>query len=128
MLIKELSCKTGASIRSIRHYESRGLINSARLPNGYRNYENDAIITVKTIQLYLSLGLTTEAIGKIIGCPISPQNNLPICQEAYTLYIAKYEQVKAQIQIMQQIQSQLEEKIKEFEQSSAETQTDEMRR
>ena len=46
MLIKELSCKTGASIRSIRHYESRGLINSDRSPNGYRNYENDAISLV----------------------------------------------------------------------------------
>lgn len=128
MLIKELSCNTGASIRSIRHYESRGLINSQRSPNGYRNYENDAIARVKTIQLYLSLGLNTAAIGKIIDCPILPHNNHPICQEAYTLYKTKYAQVKAQIQILQQIQSQLEEKMKEFEQSTAETSNNEMRR
>lgn len=125
MLIKELSCKTGASIRSIRHYESRGLIQSERLLNGYRNYENDAIITVKTIQLYLSLGLTTEAIGKIINCPTSSANHHPICQEAYKLYSEKCEQVKAQIRVLEQIQSQLEAKMKEFEQSSAKIQNDE---
>lgn len=125
MLIHELSAKTGASVRSIRHYEAKGLIGSARLPNGYRNYESGAVLTVKTIQLYLGLGLTTEAIGKIIACPVSPQNNAPICQEAYRLYSEKREQVKTQIQLLQQIQSQLEGKIKEFELASRRNSIDE---
>lgn len=128
MYIKELSDKTGASIRSIRHYESKGLLHSERLPNGYRNYDNEAIATVKTIQLYLGLGLTTEAIGKIIGCPVSLSNHHPICREAYALYTQKCEQVKSQIQLLRQIQSQLEAKITEFERAAAENQTDEPRR
>ena len=128
MYIKELSDQTGASIRSIRHYESKGLLHSERLPNGYRNYDNEAIATVKTIQLYLGLGLTTEAIVKIIGCPVSPPNHHPVCKEAYALYSQKYEQVKSQIQLLRQIQSQLEAKITEFERVAAENQTDEPRR
>ena len=120
MQIKELSDKTGASIRSIRHYEARGLIQPQRLPNGYRQYENDAVFTVKSIQLYLSLGLTTEHIAKIIHCPLAPQTNRPICKEAYRLYAEKLEQVNAQIQILQQVQAQLAEKINEFERTSAE--------
>jgi DNA-binding transcriptional MerR regulator len=120
MLIKALSEKTGASIRSIRHYESRGLIQSERLPNGYRNYNANAIFTVKTIQLYLGLGLTTEHIAKIINCPLEPQTNRPICKELYKLYTEKLEQVTVQIQILQQVHSQLAEKITEFERSAAE--------
>ena len=120
MQIKELSGKTGASIRSIRHYEAKGLIQSERLPNGYRNYDSDAIFSVKTIQLYLALGLTTEHIAKIIHCPIAPQTNRPICKELYKLYTEKLDQVNAQIHILQQVQSQLAEKIKEFELSAAE--------
>ena len=128
MYIKELSDKTGASIRSIRHYESKGLLHSERLPNGYRNYDNEANATVKTIQLYLSLGLTAEAIDRIIGCPVSPPNHHPICQEAYALYTQKYEQVKTQIQLLRQIQSQLEAKITEFERAAADNQKKEPRR
>ena len=128
MYIKELSDQTGASIRSLRHYESKGLLHSERLPNGYRNYDNEAIATVKTIQLYLSLGLTTEAIVRIIGCPVSPPNHHPICQEAYALYTQKCEQVKSQIQLLRQIQSQLEAKMNEFEQAAVKKQTAEPRR
>ena len=120
MQIKELSDKTGASIRSIRHYEARGLIQSRRLANGYRTYENDAVFTVKTIQLYLGLGLTTEHIAKIIHCPLTPQTNRPICKEAYKKKKKKLEQVTVQIQILQQVQSQLEEKIREFDRAAAE--------
>ncbi len=120
MLIKELSVKTDASIRSIRHYEAKGLIHSERLTNGYRNYSEDAISAVKTIQLYIGLGLTTEHIAKIIHCPIAPQTNRPICLEIYKLYIEKLEQVNKQIQFLQQVQAQLEGRIKEFEQSSTE--------
>ena len=128
MYIKELSDKTGASIRSLRHYESKGLLHSERLPNGYRNYDNEAIATVKTIQLYLGLGLTTEAIVRIIGCPVSPPNHHPICREAYALYTQKCEQVKSQNQLLQQIQSQLEAKITEYEQAAVKKQTAEPRR
>lgn len=103
MQIKELSEKTGASIRSIRHYEARGLIQSRRLANGYRTYENDAVFTVKTIH-----------------CPLTPQTNRPICKAAYKLYHEKLEQVTAQIHILQQVQSQLEEKNREFEGAAAE--------
>ena len=43
MLIRELSDRTGASIRSIRHYESKGLVYARRLANGYRDYDDNAI-------------------------------------------------------------------------------------
>ena len=114
MQIKELSELTGASIRSIRHYDAKGLIHSDRLPNGYRNYHEDTVSVVKTIMLYLGLGLNTENIAKIISCPVIPASNQPICQEAYQLYRAKHEQICQQIRLLQNMKFQLEEKMDRF--------------
>ena len=65
MKISELSKKTGASIRSIRHYEKKNLITAVRLENGYREFDESAIKRIRIIQLYLGLGLTTEQIEEI---------------------------------------------------------------
>lgn len=115
VLIRELSNQTGASARSIRHYELKGLLHARRLTNGYRDYDDDAIAKVKTIQLYLSLGLTTDNIAQIIDCPTSLQNDRPLCKEAYKLYKAKLDEVNKQLDTLCVIKLQLEEKIKEFE-------------
>ncbi|VBB09039.1 Hypothetical protein LUCI_4325 [Lucifera butyrica] len=116
MLIRALSDKTGASIRSIRHYEAKGLLVSRRLENGYRDYDEKAIVKVKTIQLYLGLGLTTENIAQIIDCPAGAQYDRPVCKEAYKLYKDKLEVITKQIETLYSVQQQLQKRIKEFEQ------------
>lgn len=114
MLIKELALKTGASIRSIRHYEARGLLVSERLENGYRDYDEAAIARVKLIQLYISLGLTTEKIAQIIECPTLPQSDRPLCKKAYELYQVKLEEVNKQIDILLSVRQRLEERMREM--------------
>ena len=59
MKIGELAALTGVSVRSLRYYESQGLITPVRQANGYREYSPLAVETVETIQLYLNLGLST---------------------------------------------------------------------
>lgn len=115
VLIKELSLITGASIRSLRHYEFKGLLHSSRLDNGYRDYNEQAVEIVKVIQLYLSLGLTTDNIAQIIDCPTLPGNDRPLCKEAHRLYKAKLEEINKQLDILHTIRIQLQDRIKEFE-------------
>jgi DNA-binding transcriptional MerR regulator len=115
MLIRELSYETGASIRSLRYYEAKGLIYAERLANGYRDYDKSAIAKIKTIQLYLSLGLTTDNIAQIIDCPTFPQTNQPLCKEAYKVYKAKLDEVNAKIEILRTIQSRLQARIDQVE-------------
>lgn len=119
MQIKELSERTGASIRSIRHYEAKGLLHADRRSNGYRDYDETAVATVQTIRLYLGLGLNTENVARIIDCPLAPAGNRPLCQEAYQLYVAKHEQICQQIQLLQRMKAQLAEKIAAFPSASA---------
>jgi DNA-binding transcriptional MerR regulator len=113
VLIKELSDKTGASIRSIRYYETKKLIRAVRLNNGYRDYDEIAVAKVKTIQLYLSLGLTTDVIAEIIDCPTSSSDR-PLCQAAYEVYTAKLEEVNRQIVALQNVQAKLQERIRDI--------------
>lgn len=117
MLIKELSRRTGVSVRSIRYYETKNIIYSRRLENGYRDYDDTAVERIKTIQLYLSLGLNTEDIAAIIECPAESQNARPLCKVAYELYKARLRAVNTQLDILKTVQMQLQERISEFDKS-----------
>lgn len=117
MLIKELSYKTGASIRSIRYYETKKLLISKRLKNGYRDYDDKAIERIKTIQLYLGLGINTDDMAQIIECPTT-QNERPLCKAAYELYKSKLTEVNKQLDILHKVQLQLQERIKELDKIS----------
>lgn len=118
MLIKELSRRTGASVRSIRYYETKGILNSARLENGYRDYDDTAVERIKTIQFYLSLGLTTDNIAHIIECPTSLQANRPLCKAAYELYKDKLNEVNKQLALLQTVKQRLQERVREFEENT----------
>lgn len=111
MLIRELSRKTGASVRSIRYYETKKLIQPSRLANEYRDYDEPAIERIKKIQLYLSLGLTTDDIAQIIECPTSTQQDRPLCKDAYKLYQAKLDEVNKQLVILRNVQLRLQDRI-----------------
>ncbi|MEW2132907.1 MerR family transcriptional regulator [Streptomyces sp. NPDC005435] len=66
MRIGELSRRTGVSPRSLRYYEEQGLLVPTRLPNGYRDYDERAITTVRRVQILLSAGLGTSVVAEIL--------------------------------------------------------------
>lgn len=70
MRIGELSRRTGASQRSLRYYEEQGLLRPARLPSGYRDYDEHTVTTVRRVQILLSAGLGTSVIAEILPCII----------------------------------------------------------
>lgn len=111
LLIGELSNKTGVSIRSIRYYEKKGLILPERLENGYRQYHIADVERVKTIQLFLDLGLRTDEISPILSCESSiPGNEIIKCApEAISLYEAKLQNTQQQIETLKETESKLKD-------------------
>lgn len=95
MQIKEIARRTGASERSLRHYEQQGLLASRRLPNGYRDFDESAIERVHLIRSFLALGLTADQISHFLGCLDSAE--VPICAEALAVYRAKLADVEDQL-------------------------------
>lgn len=115
MLISELSCRTGVSVRSLRYYESKKLLHSKRLENGYRDFDESAEERVRIIQLYFMLGLSTNDIVQIIDCPVSISNQQPLCEKAIDVYQIKLTEIDTQIEILQKLRSRLQERIANFE-------------
>lgn len=68
MRIGALEATTGVSRRLLRYYEEQGLLRPTRLANGYRDYSEDDVATVRRIRLLLAAGLPTAVINPILGC------------------------------------------------------------
>ncbi|MEF9882300.1 MerR family transcriptional regulator [Streptomyces sp. P9-A4] len=66
--IGELARRTGVSPRALRHYETAGLIASARAENGYRVYGEGAVTRVANIRYLLDAGLTLDDVSAFRSC------------------------------------------------------------
>lgn len=68
MRIGELAGATGTTARAVRHYEQAGLLSSERAANGYRVYDERAVVRVRNIRYLLSVGLTLEDVRVFLPC------------------------------------------------------------
>lgn len=68
LAIGQLSQLTGASVRSIRHYDEHGLLTSVRASNGYRMFPEKAVTQVKQIQRMIATGFTIDDIRGFPDC------------------------------------------------------------
>ncbi|MDQ0779878.1 DNA-binding transcriptional MerR regulator [Streptomyces aurantiacus] len=80
MRISELSARTGVSPRSLRYYEQQGLITADRRDNGYRDYTDDAVVTVLTIRSLYDLGFPSELIRVVLPCTTGEAVDQAVCR------------------------------------------------
>jgi DNA-binding transcriptional MerR regulator len=76
MRIGELARRTGVDQRLLRYYEKQGLLEPDRRPNGYREYQEADIATVRKIRGLLASGLSTASIAQVQFC-IRDDDELP---------------------------------------------------
>lgn len=81
MRIGELSQRTGVGAHLLRYYETQGLLAPARSANGYREYSDDAVVTVAQIRGLLEAGLSTEDIAGLLPCATGGTPDLEPCSE-----------------------------------------------
>ncbi|MGW0174385.1 TipAS antibiotic-recognition domain-containing protein [Rhodococcus sp. NPDC003322] len=66
--IQELAKAAGTTSRTLRHYGDRGLLTPSRIgANGYRYYDQDALVRLQRILLLRELGLGLDAIGEVLA-------------------------------------------------------------
>ncbi|WP_424211641.1 MerR family transcriptional regulator [Streptomyces sp. BI20] len=68
MRIGEVARRAGVSVRSLRHYEAAGLIESTREANGYRDYGPATLARVANIRALLGVGLTLDDVRVFLPC------------------------------------------------------------
>lgn len=66
--IGELARETGASVRSLRHYDEHGLLSSQRASNGYRTFAGAAVTQVRQIQRMIATGFSLAEIRAFPDC------------------------------------------------------------
>lgn len=68
LAIGQLSRLTGASVRSIRHYDGHGLLASVRASNGYRMFAEKSVTQIKQIPRMIATGFTIDDIRGFPDC------------------------------------------------------------
>jgi DNA-binding transcriptional MerR regulator len=114
MRIGELSKVTGVSLRSLRYYEAKGLLVPDREENGYRVFNATAIERVNTIQFYLRLGFSTDEIENFLNCVM--MNKESFCAQILPMYEQKLAEIDRQLHQLNEIRSNLIERIDSIKQ------------
>ncbi|WP_378147996.1 TipAS antibiotic-recognition domain-containing protein [Cnuibacter sp. UC19_7] len=65
--IQDVARLTGTTSRTLRHYDSVGLVAPSRIAaNGYRYYDEHALVRLQRVLLLRQLGLGLPAIGEVL--------------------------------------------------------------
>lgn len=67
MKIKQVEELVGITSKNIRFYENQGLLTPERAENGYREYHEQNIETLKKIKLLRKLGISVEEIRSVLN-------------------------------------------------------------
>ncbi|WP_336629243.1 MULTISPECIES: MerR family transcriptional regulator [unclassified Microbacterium] len=71
--IQEIARLTGTTSRTLRHYDDIGLLPPTRIAsNGYRHYDEGALVRLQRILLLRELGLGLPAIAGVVGADPIP--------------------------------------------------------
>lgn len=68
LTIGEVARESGASTRSIRHYDDNNLLTSTRADNGYRMFPATAVAQVRQIQRMIATGFSLAEIRTFPDC------------------------------------------------------------
>ncbi|KWA40114.1 MerR family transcriptional regulator [Burkholderia multivorans] len=96
LAIGQLSQLTGASVRSIRHYDEHGLLTSVRAINGYRMFPEKAVTQVKQIQRMIATGFTIDDIRGFPDCMLLIEGARS-CDQITDVQRARLEAIERQI-------------------------------
>ncbi|MBR8242450.1 MerR family transcriptional regulator [Burkholderia multivorans] len=96
LAIGQLSQLTGASVRSIRHYDEHGLLTSVRASNGYRMFPEKAVTQVKQIQRMIATGFTIDDIRGFPDCMLLIEGARS-CDQITEVQRARLEAIERQI-------------------------------
>ena len=105
LLIGKVQKLSGVPVRTIRYYESLGLIKSAgRTEGGFRQFYEDILTRLSFIKRAQSLGLSLQEIGNILK--VYDSGKAP-CNEIQQKLEDKISEIEKQIEDLRKLQSNL---------------------
>ncbi|MFE6850461.1 MerR family transcriptional regulator [Streptomyces sp. NPDC057674] len=98
MRIGELSRRTGVHTHQLRYYEAQGLLEADRGSNGYREYDESAVLRVRQIRHLLGAGLSSEDIAYLLPCAVGEVPELVGCPELLAAMRSRMDRIEDQME------------------------------
>jgi DNA-binding transcriptional MerR regulator len=86
MRIGELAERAGVTVKTVRYYESMGLVTPRRRPNGYRDYDEAELRHVTEIHQLSLLGLKVEQARPFLDCIVAGNRQGDDCPDSLAAY------------------------------------------
>ena len=107
MRIGELAERAGTSTRTLRYYESRGLLRARRSGNGYRSYEEEDLRLLRQIRLLQDFGFELEETRPFVDCLRAGHPSGDSCPASMEVYRRKLAEIDACLERLQEVRAQV---------------------
>lgn len=111
MRIGELAKRAGTTTRTLRFYESQGLLTAQRAANGYRDYDEDDLRLVTEIRTLQTVGLTLEDTRPFVDCLRAGHESGDACVDSIEVYRRKLAEVDACMARLAAVRAELHDKL-----------------
>jgi DNA-binding transcriptional MerR regulator len=113
MLIGELARRSGTSTRTLRYYESHGLLRAKRSANGYRDYDEAELKMVAEIRGLLATGFVLHDIRPFVECLRAGNPSGDACPDSRAVLRRKLAEVDAVIEQLVEVRRRLRAQLEE---------------
>ncbi|MFD3523026.1 MerR family transcriptional regulator [Streptomyces sp. NPDC058653] len=111
MRIGELAERAGTSTRTLRYYESRGLLPARRAGNGYRTYDEDDLRLIQQIRTLQDFGFELEETRPFVECLRAGHPSGDSCPASLDVYRGKLAELDELIGRLGSIRAQVGEQL-----------------
>ncbi|MFF5182168.1 MerR family transcriptional regulator [Streptomyces sp. NPDC000345] len=107
MRIGELAARAGTTTRTLRYYESRGLLPARRGENGYRTYDEDDLKLLRQIRTLQDFGFDLEETRPFLECLRAGHPEGDSCPASLAVYRRKLDELDALIGELRAVREQV---------------------
>ncbi|MFJ2819735.1 MerR family transcriptional regulator [Streptomyces toxytricini] len=118
MRIGELAELAGTSTRTLRYYESRGLLSSTRAPNGYRTYDEDDLRLLRQIRTLQDFGFGLEETRPFVECLRAGHPAGDACPASLAVYRRKLAELDGLIGRLADVRDQVARQLADAERAA----------
>ncbi|MEU7322859.1 MerR family transcriptional regulator [Streptomyces griseoviridis] len=107
MRIGELAARAGTSTRTLRYYESRGLLSARRADNGYRSYDESDLRLLRQIRTLQDFGFDLEETRPFVDCLRAGHPQGDTCPASLDVYRRKLAELDALIDELRSVRAEI---------------------
>ena len=97
MKIGEMARRAGVSPKAVRRYEQLGLLSPRRMPNGYRDFDEDDVRIARELRSLRELGITAERARPFLECLDAGAAESDQCPSSMAEYATTIDELTARI-------------------------------